>query len=209
MKKVIKENKIYILILIITIGIFYALKIINNFEIFSSLDTFVQNAFKNIYNPKNEKFLSIMSDLLGIYTPILILVCMLVLINKKIYFKLQFYSYIFTLIITTFTKNIIQRIRPSMNVLATIDIFSFPSAHTITSFVFYYLLAYLMSANSDKKTKVAYNLVATIIIFTIAMSRLYLDVHYITDILGAMIMGAIILKLIKNIIRKKYERKLV
>ena len=38
------------------------------------------------------------------------------------------------------------------------------------------------------------------------MSRLYLNVHYITDILGALIIGTIILKIIKNIVKNKYER---
>lgn len=209
MKKIVKENKKSILILIITISVFIALKIINDFKIFITIDSYIQNIFNKIYNPNNERFLSVMSDLLGIYTPIAILVCILVLFDKKIYFKLQFSSYVFTLLTSIITKNIIQRQRPLMNSLATIDAFSFPSGHTLMSFVFYYTLAYLMSANSDKKTKIAYNTMATIITFTVAMSRLYLGVHYITDIIGAIIIGLIILKIIKSIIKSKYERNLI
>ena len=209
MKKIIKENKKHIMLLLIIISIFFVLKKINNFQLFTSLDKFIQNIFSKIYNPNNEQFLSIMSDLLGIYTPILIIMCMFLLFKKKIYFKLQLFSYIFTLLTSVATKNIIQRERPSMNMLATIDVFSFPSSHTLVSFVFYYFLAYILSVNSDKKTKIALNIMASIIISTVAMSRLYLGVHYITDIIGAIIIGIFILKIMKNIVKSKYERKLV
>lgn len=209
MKKIVKQNKKYIIILLIVFSIFFVLKLINNFEIFSPLDNYVGNCFKGIYNPSNEIFLSLMSDFLGFYIPIAILVCLLVMFSKKIYFKIQFTSYMFTIAVLTITKNIIQRQRPTMNALATIDTYSFPSGHTLTSFVFYYLLAYILSANESKKTKLACNIIATIIVTTVAMSRLYLNVHYITDILGALIIGSIILKIIKNIVKNKYERKLL
>lgn len=209
MKKVIKENKRYIILLVVITMVFIALKIINNFEAFTRFDIYIQKIFDEIRNPNYTKLLSIMSDLLGAYIPIIILVIMLLMFNKKVYFKVQFVSYMFTLFMTVLLKNVIQRQRPTLELVSKMDIFSFPSGHTLTSFVFYYLLAYIMSVNYDKKTKISYNIIATIIVSTVAMTRLYLGVHYITDIIGGVLFGIIILKLIKNIIKKKYERKLV
>ena len=60
-----------------------------------------------------------------------------------------------------------------------------------------------------KKIKFTFNLIATIIVLTVAVSRLYLGVHYMSDIIGSIIFGIIILKIIKNIIKGKYERKLI
>lgn len=209
MKKIIKDNKKYIVLLLIAFSIFFVLKKINNFRIFMDLDIYVKNIFDAMYNVKFEKFLSIMSDSLVIYIPLLIIVCMFFKFKKKIYFKIQLLCYLSTFIVAFIIKNIIQRQRPLINMIATIDIYSFPSSHTICSFVFYFLLAYLMSFKTDKKIKFTFNLIATIIVLTVAVSRLYLGVHYMSDIIGSIIFGIIILKMIKNIIKGKYERKLI
>ena len=143
------------------------------------------------------------------YIPVLIIMC-IILVMKNNYFAYALgSSYLLSGAVAFVTKFIIDRPRPLSPIVEIPDPYSFPSGHTLTSFVFYYLLAYILSANESKKTKIACNIIATIIVTTVAMSRLYLNVHYITDILGALIIGSIILKMIKNIVKSKYERKLL
>ena len=87
-------------------------------------------------------------------------------------------------------KNIVARPRP-YTVLENLTIlipepgeFSFPSGHTSSSFAAGVVL-YLML---PKK----YGIPAMILAFLIGISRLYVGVHYPTDVIGGMVMGAIL-----------------
>lgn len=84
-------------------------------------------------------------------------------------------------------KNIIQRIRPyevinSLNILieAQHD-FSFPSGHTACSFAAAWALW--------KTAPRSYSVPALILAVLISFSRLYVGVHFPTDILGGLIVG--------------------
>lgn len=87
-------------------------------------------------------------------------------------------------------KNIVARPRP-YRMLENLTIlipepgeFSFPSGHTSSSFAAGVVL-YLML---PKK----YGIPAMILAFLIGISRLYVGVHYPTDVLGGMVMGALL-----------------
>ena len=69
--------------------------------------------------------------------------------------------------------------------------YSFPSGHTMGSTVCYVLLAYLISSHPHV-TRVARRLVwagAVILVGMIGFSRLYLGVHYPSDVLGGLTAG--------------------
>lgn len=86
-------------------------------------------------------------------------------------------------------KNLFRRIRPcDINtsiqlIIPRPDDFSFPSGHTAASFA---AVAALMMAGEQKLWKLSLALAVMI-----AFSRLYLYVHYPTDILGGIIVGGI------------------
>lgn len=86
-------------------------------------------------------------------------------------------------------KEIIMRARPA-NALISEVTSSMPSGHTTFAIVFFGLLAYFFMT---KKTKVTWILSSTLAVGIIAFSRLYLRVHWPTDILAGMVLGSIIL----------------
>lgn len=208
-KKIVKENYKYLLTLLFLIIFFWLIKYFNHFEMFEILDQNVSNFIKNNFNSKLDKIFHFTSDFIGIYTLIFIIVCMIFKFKEKIYIKLTGLSYLFTLIFTSISKIIIGRERPLIEVTATIDKYSFPSGHTIVSFVMYFFIAYLLSIKADKYTSKAYYIIALILVTTVAFSRLYLGVHYFTDVLGSLLFGTIILSMLINIVNKNYKRKLV
>lgn len=87
-------------------------------------------------------------------------------------------------------KNVVARIRPYEvveNVTLLVDKlsdYSFPSGHTMASFEFFTVVCFM-------PIKKRYKVLAGILAFTIAFSRLYLHVHYPTDVLGGMFFGTI------------------
>jgi len=104
-------------------------------------------------------------------------------------------------------KNLVARPRPyRMMEALTILVpepgeFSFPSGHTSSSFAAGVVL-YLML---PKK----YGIPAMILAFLIGISRLYVGVHYPTDVLGGMVMGTLIavaVVKITELIEKKFAK---
>lgn len=90
-------------------------------------------------------------------------------------------------------KELIERPRPDMNPLILLQSYSFPSGHAMNSFIFYTYLAYFIYHFTRKKTPtVVATLMAGAVILLIGFSRVYLGVHYPSDILAGYFAGAIV-----------------
>ncbi len=114
------------------------------------------------------------------------LICLLTF-NKKTNIAI-----ITNLLLATALNNIlkvtIMRDRP---IWKTIDLqtYSFPSGHTMISFIFYGLLIYLINKNYHGKYKKLIISLLSILIFLVGLSRIFLGVHYFTDVVGAYFFG--------------------
>ena len=83
------------------------------------------------------------------------------------------------------------RPRPEVITWATTATFySFPSGHAMSATIVYSTVAYLAARlQRTRAARIAITLVAAIIIFLICLSRLYLGVHYPSDVLAGIIIG--------------------
>ncbi|MFC5550483.1 phosphatase PAP2 family protein [Massilia aerilata] len=89
-------------------------------------------------------------------------------------------------------KNIFQRARPSLeDPLLTLSTYSFPSGHTAAATVFYGLLAcYLVRRVRTWPARAAIVAACVAMVMLVALSRMYLGVHYLSDVLAAAAEGA-------------------
>ncbi len=102
-------------------------------------------------------------------------------------------SLLLTLIIIFITKALIMRIRP-LNALVNETAFSFPSGHVTTSVVFFGLLCYLVLRKSKLyNIKLISDLASTLLVLLIFFSRLFLNVHWFSDVLGGLFLGLFLL----------------
>jgi undecaprenyl-diphosphatase len=88
-------------------------------------------------------------------------------------------------------KNTVHRSRPQYAAAYLHGAsYSFPSGHTMTATVCYLTLAYLVAARPGANPRARWaHIVAVVIIIAVAFSRLYLGVHYLSDVLGGFAAG--------------------
>ena len=105
-------------------------------------------------------------------------------------------------------KRIIQRPRPEGYRLITENGYSFPSGHSMASMAFYGFIIYLIwKLVKNKKIKYLETGILGIFIFLIGFSRIYLGVHYASDVVGGFAISIAYLIMFTNIIKPKLQNK--
>lgn len=88
-------------------------------------------------------------------------------------------------------KGLFERSRPEwLHGFATADGWSFPSGHSSGAFIVYGLLAYLVVIHLPKRFHLPVAVVAMALIVCVGFSRMILQVHYFSDVLGGYALGA-------------------
>ena len=205
-KKILKENLIYlIIILLLVIGF----SIIMRSSLHDKIILFDQKIIDIINNNRSDIFDNIFKVLTrfgGFVIPCIILVLILIFNNNRWIFLLQGCCYTIAGIITYISKLLAGRERPDIAIIKMPTSYSFPSGHTLTSIVFYTILLFLLTYNF--KYKKLLMIIGFIFGLLIAFSRVYLGVHYFSDVVGGFILAVPCLLMFINIINKNFKEKL-
>lgn len=88
-------------------------------------------------------------------------------------------------------KEIFARPRPESKAMLTqVETLSFPSGHAFAASVLYLSLAYLAARQLERLSlEILYYFLASLVIVTVAFSRIYLGVHYPSDVVGGLSSG--------------------
>ncbi|WP_433742622.1 phosphatase PAP2 family protein [Falsibacillus pallidus] len=88
-------------------------------------------------------------------------------------------------------KSIFHRQRPDIEPIIEEQGYSFPSGHSMGSFIFYGALAFILfKLYQNRWAKIAGVFLVSILVLSIGISRIYLGVHYPSDIVGGYTAGA-------------------
>ena len=107
-------------------------------------------------------------------------------------------------------KNFFSRARPEIPLLSEAKGLSFPSGHALMSITFYGLLIYIIFKNVRKKElKWTLIILLMVLIIIIGFSRIYLRVHYASDVLAGYCIGFLWLAFTVWMLNKmeKYSRR--
>lgn len=104
-------------------------------------------------------------------------------------------------------KFILKRDRPNILQLISVDNYSYPSGHAMISMGVYGCFIYLIYKYVDnKKIKICSIVLLSLLILLIGFSRIYLGVHYFSDIIGGFIISICYLIIFDKVI-KRWEIK--
>ena len=149
-----------------------------------------------------------LGGIIGLFIILLITVIVLCKKNKVKEATAITLNLIISTLVYIILKNIFQRERPTTgNILVDEVGFSFPSGHTTNNVAFYFLAIYLVCINvKNKKIRNISCIILTVIPILIAFSRIYLRVHYPTDVIAGFCLGIVLVVLFVTFIWPRIER---
>lgn len=181
------------IIILSCIFIIWTILVITN-----SLTLFDDKIYQFIISFQNDTLTNIMKVITSFANPLTIVsLCLASLLSLIWKYKASIYLIIVTIISTVFnflTKNIVLRTRPDHLRLIEETGYSFPSGHAMGSIAFYGFIIFLLSKSKiNKYLKIFLSVIIGLTIFLIGISRIYVGVHYPSDIIGGFLLGYIIL----------------
>ena len=181
MKKYLKWIICFISLIIF---IFLGILVLTKNDIY--LDSVVYNFISKYISNDLTNVLKFLTQLSGTFIVILITVLVLIFHKNK---KYGIFMAIDLILITLFQyilKFSFLRVRPSDISLIEETGYSFPSGHSLTAMAFYGFIIYLIqTSNLNKRSKNIYTILFAIVILVVGLSRVYLGVHFFTDVVGA------------------------
>ncbi len=104
-------------------------------------------------------------------------------------------------------KHIVRSVRPT-GLLVTPSGYSFPSGHTTLSVLLFGFIAVLIARQLSKEHRWIPFFIASVIALLVAFSRLYLGAHWLTDIIGAILLAMSIIMFVTLSYRRHVTPKL-
>lgn len=171
------------------------------------INLYFRNLFESLQTPYITKWMLFLTDVGGpssiaLYCLVLV---MLMWLHKKYSHLTQFIlTMLTTALVAVGTKELIKLPRPTGSLISEIG-YSFASAHAMLAVVFFTLIAYSYKKHfKSKVTRSFFILVCMFMIVMVSISRIYLGVHYATDVIAGLFMGLIIVS-ISILMYEKYQ----
>ena len=158
-----------------------------------TFDLSFQNWLSSFINPQATSFFKIVTYLGEAYILIVLIVLLFFFLKNKKAMIFALLEILATGFINQVIKHLLQRPRPAETFwLIPESGYSFPSFHAMGSSALFTFLIYLIWQSPSRawlKTLLTCFLITVILV--VSFSRLYLGVHYLSDVLGGVILGCL------------------
>ncbi|WP_424493578.1 phosphatase PAP2 family protein [Salinimicrobium sp. GXAS 041] len=165
----------------------------NSMENFDQTVTEYVTSFRS---PGLNSFFIFITDLGDVYAYLVAMI----LVTIFLFVKLRSWKFIFqllgVLILSALSnialKKVFNRARPDQEHLVVIESLSYPSGHAMSAMAFYGFLIYLLyQVKMTKWIRFSLSLLFSLLILAIGTSRIYLGVHFPSDVAGGFVAGLI------------------
>jgi undecaprenyl-diphosphatase len=161
-----------------------------------SFDRSVTEYVTSFRSPELTLFFIFITDMGDVYAYI----TAMILVTIFLFVKLRSWKFIFqllgVLVLSALSnialKKVFDRARPAEEHLVVIESLSYPSGHAMSAMAFYGFLIYLLyQIRMNNIVRVLLSVVFALLILFIGVSRIYLGVHFPSDVAGGFIAGLI------------------
>lgn len=160
-----------------------------------SINLLVNTYFSHIRTEGMTEFMYLVSRIfdVSIYSLLVtILISALIYLSRgKRYSILFFSSMVSGAIISYLLKSIYNVARPTQAVFETYGQ-SFPSYHAVIVTIFFFMMFYIFGVYLRGWKRSLFNLMCVSGVVLISFSRIYLGVHWLSDVLGGILLGLLI-----------------
>ncbi len=135
-------------------------------------------------------FLKMVTHFGSILTIAILSVILFLLSKNKVVKIFSIVNVGFVSVFCLIVKHLVQRPRPEGIALIEETGFSFPSAHTMGSVVFYgFLIFLILRCFKNKPLKFVISIIMSLTTLLIGYTRVYLGVHFATDVMAGVLAG--------------------
>ena len=160
-------------------------------EVFA-LDTWATPFLHGISSPGLDWVMNRLTDMGSILVipPLFVLVGILLVIRRRYRLVLLLaVASLGSLLLQGSLKLVFARPRPVLPWAHVLPDYSFPSGHTMNAVVFYGALALITWSLFGRRSGILAVIIAGVLAAGVAVSRIYLGYHYLTDVVGGLLAG--------------------
>lgn len=180
----------------------------NLFE--NQLDGFDNLAYGIVTSIKCEfitGFFKLVTNMAGIFVLLTISFMLIVVFKQKLYWASIFINLLLTGLMNLAFKQLFLRIRPTeVELLVDESGYSFPSGHSMVAAAFYGFIIYIIwKTGLNKWLKILGTGIAVSVILIVGMSRIYLGVHFASDVIAGFSVSVAYLIVYTSVINRYFE----
>lgn len=209
-KDIIKNNYKFIILLISLVLFLFLAEDVFNKDIVKC-DIIGYSIIKSFINSSNTQVMKVITWFGSATCLILLTIILFIVLKNKITGFLIAINLVIVTILNQLLKFVLQRPRPDDYRLIDESGYSFPSGHSMISMAFYGYLIYLIyKSKFNKYVKIILITIFIFLILFIGISRIYLGVHYTSDVIAGILLSIsyliVFIKLFKNDKEECYEK---
>lgn len=181
-------------------------------------DTRITDYLVSLRSPALNDFFHFITDMGDVYAYLIVSAVVIAFFFFKLHNKKFIFQLLGVLIISALSnmalKQVINRARPTIEHMVVVKTLSYPSGHAMSATAFYGFLIYLsFKIKMAKWLRALAVFIFTFMILSIGISRIYLGVHFPSDVAGGFIAGliwvafCIILFNIIDLLRQRKRRR--
>lgn len=198
-----KKSKVHLLILVLLGLVFFVISLCFK-DFIVKIDNWFIEIINNIVNERLTVLMKIVTNFGGVLVFLAVLVVLFLLVSDKKVGILMSTNLLIAYAFSVIFKNIFRRERPLFMLIEKPFDFSFPSGHTMCSVAFYGFLIYVVNRKvSNVNIRRVINIFLVMIMILVPFSRLYLGVHFFTDVLAGLVLGLVCLICFVNYVKIK------